>query len=70
MSNQKMVTRTQASLKIAAVRDQLLSDRSTESIAVDAIGGRVLAESIISEVNLPSQKHATMDGYAINSKDK
>ena len=70
MSNQKMVTRSQASLKIAAVRDQLLSDRPTESVAVDAIGGRVLAESIISEVDLPSQNHATMDGYAINSSDK
>ena len=70
MPDQKMVTRSQASLKIATLRDQLLSDRPIESVAVDAIGGRVLAESIISGVDLPSKNHATMDGYAINSSDK
>ena len=62
MSNQKMVTRSQAILKIASMRELLLSDRPTESITVDTIGGRILAESIVSEVDLPSQIHATMDG--------
>ena len=62
MSNQKMVTRSQAILKIASMRELLLSDRPTESITVDTIGGRILAESIVSEVDLPSQNHATMDG--------
>ena len=70
MSNQKMVTRSQAILKIASMRELLLSDRPTESITVDTIGGRILAESIVSEVDLPSQNHATMDGYAINSGDE
>ena len=70
MPNQKMVTRSQAILKIASVRKLLLSDRPTESIAVDEIGGRILAESIVSKVDLPSQNHATMDGYAINSGDE
>lgn len=41
----------------------------TESIAVTACAGRVLADSVTSRFNVPPFRRATMDGYAVWSAD-
>jgi molybdenum cofactor synthesis domain-containing protein len=40
-----------------------------EKITLEEADGRVLAEGIVSEVNIPSVNHAVFDGYAIRSAD-
>ncbi|MBU0687099.1 MAG: molybdopterin molybdotransferase MoeA [Candidatus Margulisbacteria bacterium] len=42
----------------------------TEAIALTAALGRVLAENIYSDVNIPPFNRSAMDGFAINFKDK
>ncbi len=42
---------------------------STEKIAIRTALGRILAEDIISPINVPSGTNSAMDGYAINSAD-
>jgi putative molybdopterin biosynthesis protein len=41
----------------------------TESVRLDDSGGRVLAESVFSEVDLPPFDRAEMDGFAVVSED-
>jgi molybdopterin molybdotransferase len=41
----------------------------TEKIAIRTALGRILAEDIISPINVPSGTNSAMDGYAINSTD-
>jgi molybdopterin molybdotransferase len=43
--------------------------KETESISVRESLGRVLANDIKSEINVPSGRNSAMDGYAINSAD-
>ncbi|MWV38410.1 molybdopterin molybdotransferase MoeA [Natrialba sp. INN-245] len=52
------------------VLDQLSAARSsheTESVSLDSIGGRTLAETIVAEQNVPADDRATMDGYAFDA---
>ena len=42
---------------------------SSESIAIDAVFGRVLAEDIVADSDLPPFDRAQMDGYAIRAAD-
>jgi len=42
----------------------------TELIKLPASLGRVLAENIYSDLNMPSFNRSAMDGFAVNSKDK
>ncbi len=70
MSAEKMVTRVQALLEIAAIREKLMLNRAIETISIEEIDGRILAEPIVSEIDLPSENHATMDGYAINANEE
>ncbi len=54
------------------VLDQLSAVRSsheTESVSLDSIGGRTLAETIVAEQNVPADDRATMDGYAFDATD-
>ncbi len=46
-----------------------LSDPPREEISISAALGRVLAEGILSPINLPEFDRSTMDGYAVRSTD-
>ena len=53
--------------------DQLLSQinvtQKTEQVALEHVCGRILAQDIISDVQIPSADNSAMDGYAIRSSD-
>jgi molybdopterin molybdotransferase len=70
MSKAEMVTRSVARNEIALVRGKLMSRKTFESVPVDQICGRFLAEDIVASFDLPSKSHATMDGYAFNANDE
>ena len=40
-----------------------------ETVAIDEASGRVLAETVIAGLNVPSFDRAAMDGYAVKAKD-
>jgi len=46
-----------------------LNDIGTEKVRLDQVGGRVLAESVFSGVDLPPFDRAEMDGFAVLSED-
>lgn len=65
-----IIRRSDAVGQMLTVRRRLLSEVSTERVALgEGLGGRVLAESIEAESDVPAFDHATMDGYALNSAD-
>ncbi|MXV62611.1 molybdopterin molybdenumtransferase MoeA [Natronorubrum sp. JWXQ-INN-674] len=56
-----------------ACRDSFLEDRAqtqTETVAVDRVAGRVIAEDVVAEADQPAADHATMDGYAFAAEDE
>ncbi|WP_254538373.1 molybdopterin molybdotransferase MoeA [Halomarina litorea] len=52
---------------VEEVRAAVLSAAGTESVGLDAVSGRVLAESIAAPRTLPASDRATMDGYAFDA---
>lgn len=66
-----MLGREQAVERMLGARTDALARGSTESVAVgEGIGGRVLAEPIVADRDVPAADHATMDGYAIDPADE
>ncbi|MFA0014872.1 bifunctional molybdopterin-guanine dinucleotide biosynthesis adaptor protein MobB/molybdopterin molybdotransferase MoeA [Vibrio lentus] len=57
---------TQGQQKIVDSIDALVL---TESVALEKGYGRVLAEDVISPINVPQNTNSAMDGYAIRSED-
>jgi len=43
--------------------------RKTEEISLEVCTGRVLAEAVVSERNVPHYRRAAMDGYAVQASD-
>ncbi|MFC6962560.1 hypothetical protein ACFQL7_08445 [Halocatena marina] len=65
-----MLRRGKAVEHMLTVRQTLLTDRSTETVALgEGINGRVLAQRIDAERDVPAFDYATMDGYALNTSD-
>ncbi|CAH6799863.1 Molybdopterin molybdenumtransferase [Vibrio chagasii] len=60
------LTVTQGQQKIVDSIDAL---ELTESVALEQGYGRVLAEDVISPINVPQNTNSAMDGYAIRSED-
>lgn len=60
------LTVTQGQQKIVDNIDAL---ELTESVALEQGYGRVLAEDVISPINVPQNTNSAMDGYAIRSED-
>ncbi|CAH6866172.1 Molybdopterin molybdenumtransferase [Vibrio chagasii] len=60
------LTVTQGQQKIVDSIDAL---ELTESVALEQGDGRVLAEDVISPINVPQNTNSAMDGYAIRSED-
>ncbi|WP_121743309.1 molybdopterin molybdotransferase MoeA [Natronorubrum halophilum] len=53
-----------------ACRDAALEGRTTTTVPLDDLSGRVLAESVSAETDQPSSDRATMDGYAFAAADE
>lgn len=66
-----MLWRTEAVGRMLDARQSALARQSVETIALgEGIGGRVLAEEIVAEEDVPAFDHATMDGYAFDTADE
>jgi molybdopterin molybdotransferase len=64
-----MLDRETAVDRVLALREAFVSTRETETVALTDVGGRVLAESIVADVDAPAHSHATMDGFAFDARD-
>jgi molybdopterin molybdotransferase len=64
-----MVWREEAVETVVERRRSVLADHRTETVGIDALPGRVAADRIVAEGNLPAHDHATMDGYAFDATD-
>jgi molybdopterin molybdotransferase len=53
----------------AAIAACLTPVRETECVALRAALGRVLAEDIVPQINVPAHDNSAMDGYAVRSAD-
>ncbi|MFC7078391.1 molybdopterin molybdotransferase MoeA [Haloarcula halophila] len=65
----ELIHRTDAVDRVVAVRDRTFTTRPTETVALDRIGGRVLATALTATTDLPPFDYATMDGYAFDATD-
>ena len=64
-----MTWRESAVREVMALRRSHLPDRPTERVGIDRVSGRVLAEDVVAEEDVPAHDVATMDGYAIDASD-
>ncbi|MEZ9057898.1 bifunctional molybdopterin-guanine dinucleotide biosynthesis adaptor protein MobB/molybdopterin molybdotransferase MoeA [Vibrio pelagius] len=62
-----------AGLSVAQGQEKILESITTEtlseSVAVESAYGRVLAEDIVSPINVPQNTNSAMDGYAVRGDD-
>jgi molybdopterin molybdotransferase len=65
-----MVWRESAVETVLELRRSALADRPVETIGIDALPGRALAERVVAERDLPGHDHATMDGFAVDATDE
>ncbi|ALG66725.1 gephyrin-like molybdotransferase Glp [Beggiatoa leptomitoformis] len=54
---------------LAQIQMQLMPVKETEKVALRTGLGRILAETIISPVNIPAYTNSAMDGYALHHAD-
>jgi len=69
-SHEDMLWRDAAVDHVLGHRETMLGAVETETVPLDRIGGRILAESIVSERDVPAHDHATMDGYAFDASEE
>ena len=69
MAHDELIEREDAVKRVLALREDVFPDRSTESVPLDAIDGRVLAEPVVTERDIPALSTATMDGFAFDATD-
>ena len=69
MDHDELLPRDEAVSRVRSHRETALDRLTTERVGLDAIRGRVLAERIDAEADLPSHDHATMDGFAFDATD-
>ncbi|RQG93392.1 molybdopterin molybdotransferase MoeA [Natrarchaeobius chitinivorans] len=65
----EMRWRSEATELVLERRSAVLSSHRAESVSLDAIGGRTLAEPIVADYDVPAHDRATMDGYAFDATD-
>ncbi|MFB6105153.1 MAG: molybdopterin molybdotransferase MoeA [Halobacteriaceae archaeon] len=70
MDHDELLWREEAVDRVLDLRETMLADHATESVGLDAVGDRVLAESITAETDAPPVSRATMDGFAVNAADE
>jgi molybdopterin molybdotransferase len=65
-----MVWRGDAVETVLGMRESALAGQPTESVGIDGLSGRVLAERVLAEQDVPAHDFATMDGYAFDATDE
>lgn len=55
--------------QVLSARREFVSTVGTETVSLGSISGRVLAESIVAERDVPEHDFATMDGFAFDATD-
>ncbi|MFB6090612.1 MAG: molybdopterin molybdotransferase MoeA [Halobellus sp.] len=60
----------EAAARTRALRERWLPRLGTETVALDRIAGRTLAEPIDAPTAVPERSHATMDGFAFDATDE
>lgn len=55
--------------RVVDLRDDVLADHATETVSIDRIRGRTLAEAIIASDDQLGANRATMDGFAFDATD-
>jgi len=68
--HEDMVWREDAVGTVLEARRSVLAGHGTETVGIDALPGRVLAEEIVAQGDVPAHDHATMDGYAFDATDE
>lgn len=68
MDYPELVWRDDAVSTVLELRDAALADHGIETVALDRVRGRVLADDITAEDDAPPVSRATMDGYAIDAE--
>ena len=58
-----------AAERVRDLRDEWLDRWGTETVSIDRIAGRTLAEPIDAPAAVPERSHATMDGYAFDASE-
>lgn len=69
-SHEDMVWREDAVGTALELRRSALDEQGTESVGIDTLAGRAIAERVVASGDLPSHDHATMDGYAFDATDE
>lgn len=59
-----------AAERVRDLRDEWLDRWGTETVSIDRIAGRTLAEPIDAPAAVPERSHATMDGYAFDASER
>jgi len=62
-------TRTEAVATVHDLRADLLGELDTARVPLDRIAGRLLAEAVEAERDVPPRSQATMDGFAVAAAD-
>lgn len=65
-----MLWRDRAVERITDLRDDVLADRGTETVSIEDINGRTLAEAIVARDDEPATDRATMDGFAYDAAEE
>ncbi|WP_292380048.1 gephyrin-like molybdotransferase Glp [Methanosarcina sp. UBA289] len=61
--------RTSVDQALKLFLERISALKKTEEISLETCAGRVLAEAVISERNVPHYRRAAMDGYAVRASD-
>ena len=64
-----MVWREEAVERVLDLRASFLADFGTETVSLDEIAGRILAEPLDAPADVLAHDHATMDGFAFRAED-
>jgi molybdopterin molybdotransferase len=64
------IVRADAIERLLAHRSATLATLSEETVALDALAGRTLAEEVCAPADVPPHDYATMDGYAVATTDE
>lgn len=65
----ELLTRTAAVERVRALRTTTRESATTESVPLEAVDGRVLAEPVVASADSPPRDTATMDGFAVRAAD-
>ena len=68
-AEEAMLTVTEGRQRVTELREEWFDRLPTETVALDSIAGRTLAEPIDAPVDIPEHSHATMDGYAFDATE-